>query len=68
MMVVLNIGKIRDVKNKQMVILNYILNVFIQLHAQPTLGKAKFQSRGIKSPFISAELKMDIPATIKDKL
>jgi len=33
-----------------------------------TLGKTKFQSRGIKSPFITAELNMDIPAAMKGQI
>ena len=29
------------------------------------LGKAKFQSRGVNSPFLSAELNFDIPSAMK---
>lgn len=32
------------------------------------LGQAKFQSRGLKSPFLSAELNMDIPSAMKGQL
>ena len=32
------------------------------------LGQAKFQSRGLKSPFLSAELTMDIPSAMKGQL
>lgn len=32
------------------------------------LGQAKFQSRGLNSPFLSAELNLDIPAAMKGQL
>jgi len=32
------------------------------------LGKAKFQSRGINSPFLSAEINMDIPSAMKGQV
>jgi len=32
------------------------------------LGQAKFQSRGLNSPFLSAELNMDIPSAMKGQL
>ena len=32
------------------------------------LGKAAFQSRGLKTPFLSAELKFDIPSAMKGQI
>ena len=44
------------------------LNFFGKQTPQPSLGIAGFQSRGLKSPFLSATLKFDIPSAMKGQI
>ena len=44
------------------------LNFFGKQSAVPSLGKAGFQSRGTKSPFLSANLTFNIPAAMKGQI
>ena len=44
------------------------LNFFGKQTQQPSLGIAGFQSRGLKSPFLSATLKFDIPSAMKGQI
>ena len=49
---------------------NYILLIatFTGKVKDRGLGKAAFQSRGLKTPFLSAELKFDIPSAMKGQI
>jgi hypothetical protein len=44
------------------------LSFFGKQTSQPSLGIAGFQSRGLKSPFLSATLKFDIPSAMKGQI
>lgn len=44
------------------------LRFFGKTSVVPKFGVAQFQSRGIKSPFLSANLKFDIPASMKGQV